>query len=119
MIRFIDTTTEDSTSCITIGLLITYSFREENGVKQEDKMDSTLVDLSLELVIRQVLEDRNATIQKSVQIVRYTGDVNIMGKTKQASEEACEELNRKAIEMGLNIMANETKAMLQCGRHKK
>ncbi|GFG29065.1 hypothetical protein Cfor_02095, partial [Coptotermes formosanus] len=71
----------------------------------------------LECVIRQLSAQTKSTIfYKSVQLIGYADNINIMGRTKRAILEVHSELKERAKEVGLNINIGKTKAMVQSRR---
>ena len=63
-----------------------------------------LFNIALEYVIRQLSVQTTSTIfHKSVQLIGYADDINIMGRTKRAISEAYGELKERAKEVGLII----------------
>ena len=74
----------------------------------------SLFSIALEYVIRQLQVQVESTMfYKSVQLIGYADDINIMGRTKRAISEVYGELKERAKEVGLNISVEETKAMVQ------
>jgi len=60
--------------------------------------------ISLEYVMRQLLVEVNSTtFYKSVQLVDYACDINIIGRTKRPVSEVYEEPKGRAKGIGLNI----------------
>jgi hypothetical protein len=53
---------------------------------------------------------------KSVQLIGYADDINIMVRTKRDTSMVYTELKKRAKEVGLNINAEKTKAMVQSRR---
>jgi sorting nexin-29 len=53
---------------------------------------------------------------KSVQLIGYADDLNIMGRMNRAISEVYGELKERAKEVGLNINIEKTKAMVQSRR---
>ena len=117
LIRLTKATMEDSTYHIKIGTLMTDGFKVGNGLKQGDGLAPNLFNIALEYVIRQLSVHVTSTIfYKSVQLIGYADDINIMGRTKRAISEVYGELKEKAKEVGLNINVEKTKAMVQSRR---
>jgi hypothetical protein len=48
-----------------------------------------------------------------VQLIGYSDDINIMGRTKRAISDVCGELKGTAKEVGFIIYVDKTKAMVQ------
>ena len=62
------------------------------------------VNIALEYIIRQLSVQTTSTIfHKSVQLIGYADDINIVGRTKRAISEAYGELKERAKEVGLII----------------
>jgi len=110
-------TMENSTYHVKIGTIMTNGFKVGIGLKQGDGLAPNLFNTALEYVIRQLSVQTTSTIfHKSVQLIGYADDINIMGRTKRAISEAYGELKERAKEVGLIINVEKTKAMVQSRR---
>ena len=108
---------EDLTNYVKIGIIRTDGFQVGNGLKQGDGLAPNLFNIALEYVIRQLSVQVTSTlIYKSVRLIGYADDINIMGRTKRAISEVYGELKETAKEMGLNINVEKTKEMVQSRR---
>jgi sorting nexin-29 len=117
LISLTKATMEDSIYHVKIGTIMTDGFQVGNGLKQGDGLAPNLFNIALEYVIRQLSVQVTSTIfYKSVQIIGYADDINIMGRTKRAVSEVYGELKERAKEVGLNINVEKTKAMVQSRR---
>ena len=97
-----------------IGLMITYGFKKGNGLKPGDGLALNLLNTTMEYVTRQLSVEIKSTIfYKSVQLIGYVDDINIMGRMVRVLSEVCEELKGRAKEVGLNISVEKTKAFTQ------
>jgi hypothetical protein len=97
-----------------IGTITTDGFKVGNGLKEGDGLAPNLFNTAMEYVIRQQSVQAQATIfYKSVQLIGYADDINIMGRTKRATSMVYRELKERAKEVGLNINVEKTKAMVQ------
>jgi len=106
--RLIQTTMNNSTYHVKIGLIMTDGFKVGNGLQKGDRLAPTLFNISLEYVMRQLsVEVNSTTLYKSVQLVGYADDVNIIGRTKRAVTEVYEEPKERAKGIGLNIRAEK------------
>jgi hypothetical protein len=77
-----------STYHIKIGTIMTDGFQVGNGLKQGDGLAPSLCSIALEYEIRQLSEQTTSTVfHKSVQVIGYANDINIMGRTKRAISE--------------------------------
>jgi sorting nexin-29 len=55
------------------------------------------------------VEIKSTIFYKSVQLIGYADDINIMGRKKSQFSEVYEEPQERAKEVGLNITVKETK----------
>jgi hypothetical protein len=117
LIRLTEATIKDSTYHVKIGTIITDGFKVGNNLKQGDGLAPNLFNTALEYVIRQLSVQAQAAIfYKSVQLIGYADDTNIMGRTKRAASMVYRELTERPKEVGLNINVEKTKAMVQSRR---
>jgi hypothetical protein len=85
---------EDSIYHVKIGTIMTDGFKVGNGLQQGDGLAPNLFKIALEYVIRQLSVYVTPTIfHKSVQLIGYADDINIMGRKKRAISEVYTELN--------------------------
>jgi sorting nexin-29 len=83
-----------------------------NGVRQEDALACLLFNTALEKVIRDTAVNTRGTIfYKSVQILAYADDIDIIGRTQLAMIEAFTTLEKAAKDMNLFINQEKTKYM--------
>ena len=107
-------TMEDSTYHVKTGTSMTDGLKVGNGLKQGDELVPNLFNIVLEYVIRQLsLQVQSTIFYKSVQVIGYADDINIMVRTKRAILEVYGELKERAKEVGLNINVEKTKATVQ------
>jgi hypothetical protein len=79
-----------------------------NGLRQGDALAFLLFNIALEKVIREAgVQTRGTIFYKSVQILAYADDVDIVGRSLCAMEEAFLAIESAGRKMGLVI--NETK----------
>ncbi|KAJ4432424.1 hypothetical protein ANN_21043 [Periplaneta americana] len=92
----------------------TEQFNIDNGLKQGDALAPMLFNLALHWVITQTGINTNSTLfYKSVQIVGYADDLDVMGRSLTAIEEVYKDLEQGAAKIGLQINASKTKRMTQ------
>ena len=117
VIRLTQTTMENSTYHVKIGTFMTDGFQVGTGLRQGDRMAPSLFNIALEYVIRKLSVQTTSTVfHKSVQLIGYADDINIMGRTKRATSAVYGELKQRANEVGLIINVEKTKAMVQSRR---
>jgi hypothetical protein len=84
----------------------------ERGLRQGDTLACLLFNIALEKVIRDSgIERRGATYHKSVQVLAYADDLDIIGRSERAIREAFTKLDKEAQLMGLKINETKTKYM--------
>jgi hypothetical protein len=108
---------ENSTYHVKIGTIMNDGFKITTGLKQGDGLAPSLFNIALKYVIRKLSVQTTSTIfHKSIQLIGYADDINIMGRMKRAISELYEELKERAKEVGLVINEEKTKAMVQSRR---
>jgi len=114
LIRLTKATVENSPYYVKIGTIMTDGFKVGTGLKQGDRLAPNLFNIELEYVIRQLsVQTTSTTFHRSVQLIGYADDINIMGRTKGAISDVYGELKERAKEVGLIINVDKTKAMVQ------
>ena len=85
LIRLTQVTMENSTYHVKIGTIMMVGFQVGTGLKQGDGLVPNLFNIALEYVISKLSVQTTSTIfHKSVQLIGYADDINIMGRTKRA-----------------------------------
>ena len=101
-----------------LGQMITVGFKEGNGLKQEAGLALNLLNITMEYVTRQLSVETKSTIfYKSVQLIGYADDINIMGRIIRALSEVCEELKWTGCRAQYQCQKN--KSIVQNKRTKK
>jgi len=107
-------TMENSNYYVKIGTIMTNGFKVGTRLKQGDGLAPNLFNVALEYVIRQLSVQTTSTIfHKSVQLIGYADDINIMGRTKRAISHVYGELKERAKKVGIIINVDKTKAVVQ------
>ncbi|GFV49696.1 reverse transcriptase domain-containing protein [Trichonephila clavipes] len=84
----------------------------ERGLRQGDSLACLLFNLVLEICIRDSGLDRNGTVwNRSLQLLAYADDIDIIGRSEKAVKEAFQALEISATNMGLTINEDKTKFM--------
>jgi hypothetical protein len=97
LIRLTQATMENSTYHLKIGTIMTDGLQVGTGLKQGDGLGPNPFNVALEYVIRKLSLQTTSTIfLKSVQLIGYADDINIMGRTKRATSETYGELRERA-----------------------
>ena len=81
----------------------------KNGVQQGDTLAGLLFNIAMEKIIRDAAVNiRGAILYKSVQILAYADDIDIIGRTQSALIEAFTSLEKAAKDMNLFINQEKT-----------
>lgn len=119
LIRIIKATMQDMTGYVRIGGRLSDLFKITKELKQGDGLAPMLFNLVLEYVVRKTQIDTSSTIMnKSIQLVGYADDIDILGRSISLIKEAFLNLKEKAEEVGLMVNAEKTKIMLQSRRQR-
>jgi sorting nexin-29 len=87
-------------------------FITERGLRQGDILACLLFNIALDKVIRNSgKEMRGTTYHKPVQVLAYSDDLDIIGRSERAVREAFTKLDKEAQLMGLKTNENKTKYM--------
>ena len=92
--------------------MMTDGFKVGNGLQNRDGLTPTLFNIALEYVMRQLsVEVNSTTFYKSVQLVGYADDVNIIGRMKRTVSEVYEgpKERAKGIRLNIRVEKNSTK----------
>lgn len=110
---------QDTTGYVRIGGRLSDPFKITKGLKQGDGLAPMLFNLVLEYVVRKTQIDTSSTIMnKSIQLVGYADDIDILGRSVSLIKEAFLNLKEKAEEVGLMVNAEKTKIMLKSRRQR-
>jgi hypothetical protein len=83
-----------------------------NGVRHGDSLACILFIIAFEKVVRDAgINTRGTIFYKSVQILAFADDIDIIGRTQKSMKEAFLNLERAAKKMILQINQNKTKHM--------
>jgi hypothetical protein len=82
-------------------------------LKQGDGLAPYLFNIALEYLIRQPpVQDKSTIFYRSVQLIGYANDINIMEIMKRAVSKVREELKERAKKLEPNISVEKIKVML-------
>jgi hypothetical protein len=114
MIRLTQVTMKNSTYHVKIGTIMMDSFQKGTGSKQGDGLAPNLFNIALEYVIRNFsVQTTLILVHKSVKLIVYADDINIIRRTKMATSGVYGKLKERSKEAGLIINVGKTKEMVQ------
>jgi hypothetical protein len=92
---------------------ISEQFETSNGLRQGDALACLLFNVVLEKVMRDASIMNSGTIyNKSIQVLAYADDINIIGCYLRDTIEVFTKLERSAKEFGLQVNESKTKCMV-------
>ena len=110
LIRLVKLTLADVKCRVRIQNELSRPFSSYTGLRQGDALSCLLFNLALESVIRKTELNRRGTIMtRSVQILAFADDVNIIARSQRDMSEAFLTLSNAAKEIGLQINYEKTK----------
>ena len=114
IIRLIKMTMSESIGQVKIFGGITDPFPINTGLKQGDGLAPILFNMALHWAVNKTQVDlQNTLLYKSIQIVGYADDLNIMARTRNVIEDTYKELEQATAKMGLQVNREKTKYMVQ------
>jgi sorting nexin-29 len=112
LIRMVEVIMTDVKSSVRVGGYLSEPITVRNGLRQGDALACLLFNIALEKVIWEAgVQTRGTIFYKSVQILAYAGDVDIIGRSLLAMEEAFLAIESAGRKMGLVINETKTKYM--------
>jgi hypothetical protein len=112
LIRLTELTMTNNCAMVKLRKMLCRQFDIKEGVRQGDPLACLLFNISLENLIRDAeVETRGTIFNKSVQIMAYTGDIVIAGRSLAVVKETFISMEKAAKEMGLTVNENKTKFM--------
>lgn len=111
--RIIRATIEGTKSRCRIGNQLSEEFEIRKGVKQGDVLSPLIFNLVLEKAIRQITINPGGTIyNRQLQMLAYADDVVLIGRRKEAIQNAFVELDRGGQPLGLQVSEEKSKYMI-------
>ena len=113
--------TLSSTSCLVrIGMDLSEPFDTKRGFRQGDSLSCDFFNLMLEKVIRAAELNRGGTIfYKSVMLLAYADDIDIIGTNARAVSAAFSALEKESRRVGLAVNEDKTKYLLSTNKESR
>jgi len=119
IVRLTQATMEGTTAKVKVQNGLSESFHIRNGLRQGDALACILFHIALEKTIRDAnINQRGNIFYKSVQMLAYADDIDIISRSPKSLQEATIALDRSTIRVGLDINQTKTKYMIH-GTKKK
>jgi hypothetical protein len=113
LIRLTKTTLTTVTCCVKIQNDCSESFETRQGLRQGDVLSILLFNVVLEAIVRRANLQTTGTIyNKETQLLAYADDIDIVGRSQSAVQNAYLALKGKAAKVGLKINEEKTKYMI-------
>jgi exonuclease III len=113
LIRLLRGTLQGVRCQVKIGGELSQPFDSLTGLKQGDGLSTTLFNIALECVVRRSgIETSGSIFNKSVQVLGYADDLDIVARNLRALTDAFSRLEREAVKFGLRINTGKTKILL-------
>lgn len=112
LIKLIKTTLSHVECKVKVQNSFSRSFQTRTGLRQGDSLSCLLFNIALEKAVRESeIANRGNIINRSVQILAYADDIDIMARTKRDLIEAFKALETAAKRQGLQVNTAKTKYM--------
>jgi len=113
LVRLCRMTMDKARCTVKVGNQMTETFEVNKGFRQGDALSCDFFNIALERIVQNSLANIRGTIfQKSVQLLAYADDIDIIGRTQRAVNEAFVSIESEAAKMGLAVNEAKTKCML-------
>ena len=100
LVSLTQATMEGTTAKVKVQNELSESFHIQNGLRQGDALACILFNTALEKIIRDTnINQHGNTFYKSVQILAYADDINIISRSPKSLQEATIALDRGARRM--------------------
>ncbi|CAK1604104.1 unnamed protein product [Parnassius mnemosyne] len=104
LVRLTKMILKNSQSVVRVQTNVSEPFRTNDGLRQGDALSCLLFNIALHKCIRDSKIETNGTIyHKSVQILGYADDLDVIGRSLPAMESAYLALEKSAVEAGLQV----------------
>jgi hypothetical protein len=113
LIRLLKATLTNVVSCVKIEGKLSGTFKSEIGLRQGDGISTMLFNIALEGVVRRAGVEKGGSIfTKSVQLLGFADDIDIIGRSVRAVKDAYIKLEKEANRIGLRVNEDKTKFLM-------
>jgi hypothetical protein len=115
LIRLLKATLTGVKSCVKVEGCLSGYFDSDIGLRQGDGISTMLFNIALEGIVRKSrIEISGSIFTKSVQILGFADDLDIVGSSIRAVQDAYSKLEREANKIGLFVNVDKTKLLMVC-----
>jgi hypothetical protein len=115
LIRLLRATLTGVRSCVKVEGRLSNYFDSDIGLRQGDGISTMLFNIALEGIVRRSKVELSGSIfNKSVQILGFADDLDIVGRGIRAVQDAYSKLEREANKIGLFVNVDKTKLLMVC-----
>jgi hypothetical protein len=113
IINLIGMTLRNTTGSVKVQNMMTEEFAINKGLRQGDALSTQLFGVVLEKVMRHIQINKGGSIYtRTLQILAYTDDVNLIGRSTGRLNDAVVQMEEGANEVGLRINEEKTNYMI-------
>lgn len=113
LIRLLKATMEAVICCVKVQGALSATFESKIGLRQGDGLSTQLFNIALEGVIRRAkVEVLGSIFTKSVQLLGFADDVDIVGRNVRAVKDTYSRLEKEANKIGLRVNEDKTKFLM-------
>jgi Reverse transcriptase (RNA-dependent DNA polymerase) len=113
LIRLLKATLQDVKCCLKIQGILSGSFESRIGLRQGDELSTKLFNVALEGIVRRSkVQTTGSIFNKSIQLLGYADDIDIIGRKMRSLTDAFSRLEREANRIGLHVNESKTKLMM-------
>ena len=115
LIRLLKATLSGVRCCVKVDGVLSEAFDSEIGLRQGDGISTMLFNIALEGIIRRSkIETAGSIFTKSVQVLAFADDIDIIGRNIRAVGDAYSKLEKEANRIGLQVNVSKTKFLMVC-----
>jgi len=118
LIRLCSMTLSNTKCSVKVGNDVSEPFGTDRGLRQGDSLSCNLFNFVMESVLRKAGVHLSGTIlsNRSVQLLAYADDIDIIGRTKRDVTAAFNAIERESAKVGLAVNEGKTKFMICSSR---
>jgi Reverse transcriptase (RNA-dependent DNA polymerase) len=115
LVRLLKATLEGVVCSVKIEGHLSGAFESEVGLRQGDGISTMLFNIALEGVVRRSGIEKSGTVfTKSVQMLGFADDIDIIGRNIRSVTDAYSKLEKEANKIGLHVNEDKTKFLMIC-----